>query len=222
MSSIHSFTHNLFSEHCYVVEGEKGRCVIIDPGCYSEDEKEELRSYIKDNGLKVEAILLTHGHVDHTFFVKGLLDLAGDIPVYMGSADRTFFLYNARMCGKLGLAIPDYGFRTDDAKDGMVISAAGLEFKVITTPGHSPGSVCYLIGDEGIMFTGDTLFAGTIGRTDLEYGDYDDEIRSIMEKLIWLDPAITIYPGHGQPSSIGVERSGNPFLEPFNEKEELE
>ena len=93
-------------------------------------------------------------------------------------------------------------------------------FKVITTPGHTPGSVCYLNEKYGVMFTGDTLFAGSIGRTDLPMGEYDDLIRSIMDKLMGLDGDTDILPGHGGRSSIGWERTHNPFLEPFNEKEE--
>ena len=95
-------------------------------------------------------------------------------------------------------------------------------FKVIATPGHTPDSVCYYNEAEHILFTGDTLFAGSIGRTDLPGGDYDSEIRSIMEKLIFLPGETEIYPGHGPASTIARERMENPFLEPFNEREELD
>ena len=95
-----------------------------------------------------------------------------------------------------------------------------MTFEVIHTPGHTPGGVCFLEREAEVLFTGDTLFAGSIGRTDFLYSEYDDEIRSIMEKIILLDPAIRIFPGHGPTSTIGQERTGNPFLEPFNEPEE--
>ena len=95
-------------------------------------------------------------------------------------------------------------------------------FQIIKTPGHTPDSVCFYNAEEHIMFTGDTLFAGTIGRTDLPGGDYDSEIRSIMEKLIFLPGETVIYPGHGPESTIARERVQNPFLEPFNEREELD
>ncbi|MBR5924442.1 MAG: MBL fold metallo-hydrolase [Bacteroidales bacterium] len=100
--------------------------------------------------------------------------------------------------------------------------AALYGFTVIKTPGHTPDSVCYYNEAEHILFTGDTLFAGTIGRTDLPGGNYDDEIRSIMEKLIFLPGETVIYPGHGPASTIARERIQNPFLEPFNEREELD
>ena len=96
-----------------------------------------------------------------------------------------------------------------------------MALKVIATPGHTPGSVCYLCAEDRILFTGDTLFAGSIGRTDLPLGDYDKLIVSIMDKLMALDGDTRILPGHGGPSTIGEERCENPFLEPFNEKEEI-
>ena len=101
-----------------------------------------------------------------------------------------------------------------------MLEIAGMKWEVIATPGHTPGGVCYLEREAGVMLTGDTLFAGSIGRTDFLYSEYDDEIRSIMEKLILLDPDIRILPGHGPTSTIGHERTHNPFLEPFNEPEE--
>ena len=140
----------------------------------------------------------------------------------MGPENREQFKSFDRMSSRMGITAPDYSFSVTEVGDNDTIDAGGFRFKVITTPGHSPGGVCYLEETEKIMFTGDTLFAGTIGRTDLLFGEYDDLIRSVMEKLIWLDPDIVIYPGHGPSSTIGVERTGNPFLEPFNEKQDEE
>ena len=124
------------------------------------------------------------------------------------------------MAQKFHMEAPEIGFKTTDIHDADTLSAAGISFDVIATPGHTPGGVCYYIRDEGVLFSGDTLFAGAIGRTDLGYGEYDDEIRSIMEKIILLDPSVKVYPGHGPATTIGDERTGNPFLEPFNEPEE--
>lgn len=204
-----------------ILTAPDGQCVIIDPGFYNDEEKEEFYGYVKTRGLKPRAILITHCHIDHVWGAKDAQDSFG-IPLYMGPEDVMMFKHFDEMSGKLGLKAPDYGMDITRVGDGDSIEAAGFHFKVITTPGHSPGGVCYLEEDEKIMFTGDTLFAGTIGRTDLFQGDYDSLIKSVMEKLIWLDPDITIYPGHGPSSTIGRERSQNPFLEPFNEKEEME
>ena len=195
-------------------------CLIVDPGYYSEDEKRAFKSFVSGQRLKPEAILLTHAHPDHIFGVKDVLDTYGQIPVYMDDKELCNLEYGRTTAARLGLRIPDCSFVTTPVEDGDVIRAAGMEFTAISTPGHAPGSMCYLEKDEKVMFTGDTLFAGTIGRTDLMYSEYDDEIRSIMEKLVILPGDIRIIPGHGHESTIGWEREHNPFLEPFNEPEE--
>ena len=219
MHNLKIFSFNLFREHTMILSSRDGACVIIDPGFYSPGERDEFFSHIKNHGLKPEAILLTHCHIDHIWGAKEVQDIFC-IPLYMGPENREMFKSFDRMSSRLGVTAPDYNFKVTPVADNDVIEAAGFRFKVITTPGHSPGGVCYLVEEERIMFTGDTLFAGTIGRTDLQFGEYDDLIRSVMEKLIWLDPETVIYPGHGPSSTIGIERTGNPFLEPFNEEED--
>lgn len=219
---IQIFTFNLFQEHTMLASKDGSRCVIVDPGFYSEDERKRFFGTIGQKKLQPEAILLTHGHIDHIWGAAQTQKEFGGIPVYMNDADRVELENNVEISTRFGQKAPEIGFKRIAANDTDIIEAAGMKFKVITTPGHSPGSVCYLEESEKVMFTGDTLFAGTIGRTDLKYGDYDNEIRSIMEKIIWLDGEIQIYPGHGGPSTIARERMTNPFLEPFNEKEELE
>ena len=204
-----------------VLSSEGKSCVIIDPGFYEPYERTEFFDYINAGGLKPEAILLTHCHIDHIWGAKEVQDTFG-IPLYMGPENREQFKSFDRMSSRMGITAPDYSFSVTEVGDNGTIDAGGFRFKVITTPGHSPGGVCYLEETEKIMFTGDTLFAGTIGRTDILFAEYDDLIRSIMEKLIWLDPGISIYPGHGPSSTIGIERTSNPFLEPFNEKSDEE
>lgn len=221
MPNIHLFSFNIFEEHTMVAWKEGPSCVVIDPGFYTESERNEFYNFLNGRGLIPEVILLTHGHIDHTWGVMDVQERYG-VPVYMNSLDTELLKTNSLTAESFGLKAPDFNFSHISAEDGMIIAAAGMEFTVITTPGHTRGCVCYLEKNEKVMFTGDTLFAGTIGRTDFPESDYDDEIRSIMEKLIWLDPDIEIFPGHGRSSTIGVERTGNPFLEPFNEKEEME
>lgn len=202
-----------------VLESGDGGCVVVDPGWYKDSERDQFNAYLEGRRLTPEAILITHCHVDHIWGARELQDRF-HIPLYMGPENVRQYEYFDKMAAKLGLTAPDYGFEVTKVADGDVIRAAGFEFKVITTPGHSPGGVCYLEEKERLMFTGDTLFAGTIGRTDLFLGEYDNLIKSIMEKLMLLDGDITIYPGHGPSSSIAEERTGNPFLEPFNEPDE--
>ena len=219
MLNIRPLTFNLLQERSYVVWGTPGRCVLIDPGCYGNAERQGLEELLAREGLTPEAILLTHGHFDHIFGVEPLQERYG-IPVYMHPAEQVVLPYSAEMARRLGLDVPGIRFRTTDVADGQVLTLAGMQLEVIATPGHTPGGVCWLERSSGVLFTGDTLFAGSIGRTDFRFSDYDDEIRSIMERLILLDPAIRIFPGHGPASTIGQERRSNPFLEPFNEPEE--
>ena len=216
---IYRFIFNRLEENTFVVEGQCGSALIVDPGCESPAEQQRLKSFLEAKGLKPAAILLTHGHMDHTYGVAFLQRLYS-CPVYMHDDDKSVIAYFQRVA-KFGVPVADPSFTTTPVADGQIVEAAGLSFKVISTPGHSPGSVCYLFEEQRAIFTGDTLFAGAIGRSDLFGGDYDSEIRAIMEKLMMLDGDIAVYPGHGGASSIADERVGNPFLEPFNEKEEL-
>ena len=216
---IYKFVFNRLEENTMIVSGAAGRCVIVDPGCLEKEERSAVLEKLSRKGLTPEAILVTHGHIDHTYGVAELQRLFS-IPVYMSAEDIPIMEYYQRI-SKFGIRTPDISFTVTPVSDGDKISAGGLEFQVITTPGHSPGGVCYYERSQKALFTGDTLFRGTIGRTDLEGGDYDSLITSIMEKLLLLDPDVTVYPGHGSTTTIGEERMANPFLEPFNEREEI-
>ena len=202
-------------ENTYVVAGPSGSCVVVDPGFLSPREEETVLGFMRSKGLEPEAVLLTHGHMDHIYGVASIQKKFG-IPVYMSDKDKHIVEYFSRL-GKWGIPVADSGFTTTDISDGSILNVAGLGFRVIATPGHTPGGVCYLSQDSPALFTGDTLFAGTIGRTDLEGGDYDALIASVLEKLIPLDGETEVLPGHGASSTISSERASNPFLEPFNE-----
>lgn len=219
MLKIKQFTFNLFSENTIVLDNGENGAVIIDPGCYSDDEKNAFLNYLDAENIRPSAIFLTHGHPDHVYGVK-MLQSRYDIPVYLHKDDIQVLDYSERLISRLGLKNPDTTFSKTWISDGQKISAAGLEFEVIHTPGHSPGCVCYYDRKDGLIFTGDTLFAGAIGRSDLFGGDYDKLIVSVMDKLMMLDAEVEVHPGHGGTTTIGYERMNNPFLEPFNEPEE--
>lgn len=218
--TISSFTFNPFGEKTYLLRCGDSACAVIDPGMCCKEECDVIFELITANRLQPEAVLLTHAHPDHIFGVRKTLETFGDIPVYMHPKDRPVKDYAGEQSRLFGMPAPDCNFRTKDIADREKIVVGSVELEVIHTPGHTPGGVCYLNRREGILFCGDTLFAEAIGRTDLKFGEYDDEIRSVMEKLILLDPATRILPGHGPESTIGEERTSNPFLEPFNEPEE--
>ncbi|MBP5486276.1 MAG: MBL fold metallo-hydrolase [Bacteroidales bacterium] len=221
--SVKSFCFNPFRENSYLLCDEVGgECVFVDPGCYDEAESEALKSFVSSHGLKPNAIWLTHGHFDHVFGVAGL---ARDysIPVYMSSEDKMILKRDPVYACGVGLKAPDVSFETEDLVEGQVLTTFNRGgFKVIATPGHTPGGVCFYSEENKILFSGDTLFAGSIGRADLDGGDYDKEIVGIMEKLMLLPGDVEVYPGHGPSTSIAEERTTNPFLQPFNEPWENE
>ena len=236
---IKKFVCNALQENAYVVSSGDS-CVIIDPGFATAEtgafpgepffgehgndagaagELSGLYKYLDSEGLTPEAILLTHSHSDHTLGVAPLVEKFG-IPVYSASGSfktPTDAFSCLRPAGE-GVQTPEKAISCLQVEDEGYVAG----FKVIATPGHTPDSVCYYNEAEHVLFTGDTLFAGTIGRTDLPGGDYDREIVSIMEKLIFLPGETDIYPGHGPASTIARERRENPFLEPFNEREEMD
>ena len=216
---IFRFVVNRLEENTYAAASQPGRCVVVDPGFLEPEESAAVAGFFRSKGFKPEAVLLTHGHMDHIYGAAALQREYG-IPVYMSSKDKPIMTYFTRWA-KYGIPTADTGFTTTDVTDGDVLELAGMKFRAIATPGHTPGGICYYEEDSGALFTGDTLFAGAIGRTDLEGGDYDALIKSIMEKLILLDGDVNVYPGHGPQSTIGTEMATNPFLEPFNEREEI-
>ena len=216
MIHIEYFTFNGFQERCSVVWDDEKICVVIDPGCESSAELSELTDFMNNKGLKPVCIMLTHGHLDHVYGVAGLSDFYGGLPVYMHPSDKATLAGNGNFSRMFGT--PDMNpFQTIDIAEGNIVEVGSLRFEVLETPGHTPGGVCYLEKEEKVIFSGDTLFAGCIGRTDLPGGDYDSLMKSIFEKLMVLTGDVTVIPGHGPVTSIAEEGMKNPFLLPFNE-----
>lgn len=216
MIHIEEFTFNSFQTRCSIVWDEAGNCTFIDPGCSSTAEIDALVQTVSRKGLKPVCIMLTHGHFDHILGTARLARHFGNIPIYMHPADRFTLENNEYFCRWFGAPMPE-AFETVDVKEGSVIEVGNLHFEVIETPGHTVGGVCYLERSEKILFSGDTLFAGAIGRTDHPGGDYDKLMESIFTRLLHLEGDTKVIPGHGPCSDISTERMTNPFLMPFNE-----
>ncbi len=201
--------------------GPGGECVLVD----APPEPEAIVGHLTERGLRLVALLATHGHVDH---VGGVSEVVAaqprDVPVHVHDADRHMLLDPVGSGGTLGrmlaaeeldLEPPELVYGLDD---GQRVSGAGMTFTAIHTPGHTRGSVCFLLevdGEPPILFSGDHLFAGSIGRTDLPGGDYDQLKASMTEKILPLDDDIPVLPGHGPTTTIGAERRTNPFLVPL-------
>ncbi|MCM0648793.1 MBL fold metallo-hydrolase [Clostridium swellfunianum] len=195
----------VYAANCYILMDEETKeCAVIDPGGDAED----LTTYIDSIGAKVKYILLTHGHSDHTGAVGALMENY-KLPSHISKRDGEFILNGEFMFGPLRYKGQSVTLNMDLQEDN-IYKLGNLEIKVVETPGHSPGGVCFLVQDK--LFTGDTLFLRSIGRTDLSGGNFETLISSIRNKLLVLDESITVYPGHGPQSSIKYERDNNPFL----------
>lgn len=217
MLNTHYFFCNPYYERCALLWDEDRKGIIIDPGFLGE-EISGFFDYVESEGIKPEAILLTHAHFDHIYGVKECIGRY-NIPVYMHPDEKVVTEGAELFAADCKMPVPDVSWPTIDIHENDILTFGKISLRVIETPGHSPGSVCYYYEEGKHLFSGDCLFAGSIGNTNHRWGDYDKEIVSIMEKLMMLDGDVAVHPGHGGGTTIGHERVNNPFLEPFNYKD---
>lgn len=210
---IAGFPAGSFATNCYVVATGPGQeCVVVDPG---QDATAGIESIVAEHRLKPVAVLLTHGHIDHIWSVVPVCG-AHDVPAYIHPADRALLTDPARGLGPAGLAMLG-GLTFTEPSDVRelgaepVISIAGLDFTVDLAPGHTPGCVTFRLGDE-VLLSGDVLFAGSIGRTDLPGGDLDAMMASLARVILPMPDGLQVLPGHGPATTIGAERATNPYL----------
>ncbi len=193
--------------NCYfAINEETKEMLVIDPG----DSAQMLAEKIKKEGLKPKAVLLTHGHFDHAMAAEELAELFG-IPVYAHEAEKDTLEDSGKnvsiMVGRRDSYHADVYVR-----DGEILELAGMELKVLHTPGHTAGGCCYYLEKEKVLFSGDTLFCQSVGRTDFPGGSMSKLVRSIKEKLMALPDEVRVYPGHMGLTTIGTERARNPYL----------
>lgn len=211
MITVHSFTFNPFAENTYVLYDETLECIIIDPGCYDQREKTILKEFIEAKNLKPVRLLNTHCHIDHVLGNKFVAD------TYKLQLELHFMeIPLIRAVTEYG---PAYGIFCEPSpepfaylNEGEQVVFGNSSLRIIHTPGHSPGSLCFISDEDKHVIAGDVLFQMSIGRTDLPGGDYDTLINSIAEKLYALPDDFKVYPGHGEPTSIGFEKKNNPFV----------
>ncbi|OQA01527.1 MAG: putative metallo-hydrolase [Bacteroidetes bacterium ADurb.Bin408] len=211
MLKVKTFVFNPFQVNAYALYNETGECILIDPACNSANEWLTLEKFLTENKLKTLAFYNTHGHVDH---VAGNSIVHEKLNIPLGiHRDALPFLSEAPRTGAL------FGFNITNTvepgiylADGDIVRVGNYELKILHTPGHAAGSICFYAPEDNFVIVGDVLFKGSIGRTDLPTGDYDTLIASINDKLMTLDDNVRVLCGHGPETTIGKERNSNPFL----------
>lgn len=211
MIKIESLVFNAFQVNTYLVTDEERNCLVVDPAFYSPEEEAAFDRHIAEKGLNLVGQINTHCHVDHVLGVR-YLQQKYQLPL-RAHKNEAGLLNNAPLMGEVyGLKVEAIPKIDQEVGDEESLPFNGSTLRAIWVPGHSPGSLSFYSQEGAFVITGDALFQGSIGRTDLPGGDYDTLIHSIRSRLLTLPPETVVYPGHGDPSSIGDEARGNPFL----------
>lgn len=210
--TIKTFTFNPFQENTYIVHDETNEAAIIDAGCLFDVEKVQLQKYISDNNLTVKRVLNTHLHLDHQFGNQFVYETYGLKPE--ANAKDEFLIQSFETQKKM-FGLPE-SLKAQALgryiEEGEEIHIGNIILKTFLVPGHSPGSIAFYSEKDGVVFSGDALFRESIGRTDLERGDYATLIQSITNNLFTLPDSTVVYSGHGEPTTIEHEKEHNPFL----------
>lgn len=211
MFQIQAFVFNFASENTYVLFNENKNAWLIDPGNMNEQETQSISNFITENNLNIQKIVLTHAHIDHVLGLQWAYDTF-KVPVTMHQDDKEVLDMFQISGMRFGFTLDHIKVDLNYIKEGDELDFDGEKFKIYHVPGHSPGSVVYHNETQKFMISGDVLFEGSIGRTDLYKGNYDQLIEGIKTKLFVLDEETQVFSGHGNPTTIGFEKQYNPFL----------
>jgi hydroxyacylglutathione hydrolase len=211
MLTVTSFVFSPVQENTYVVHNEAGDCIIVDPGCYFGNERNELKEFIQNGQLAPKYLLNTHCHLDHVFGNKFIHDTYG-LTLHLHEKEKPLLDYAPTSGLSWGLPFDNYQGDLIFLREGEVIRLGDDELQVLFTPGHSPGHVSFWCRAQQFVLSGDVLFRQSIGRTDLPGGSFETLIQSIREKLFVLPEETIVYPGHGPETTVGAEKTDNPFL----------
>ncbi len=210
MLSVKSFTFSPVQENTYLVYNEKGDCCIIDPGCYFQNERDELKTDIIKTGLNPILLLNTHCHLDHVFGNKFVHDTWG-LPLHLHEKEKPVLDFAPQAGEKWQLPFDNYDGPLVYLKEGNSIKIGDDKLEIRFAPGHSPGSIAFYCKADGFIIGGDVLFQNSIGRTDLPGGDHDTLLNSITQ-FFTLPNETKVYSGHGPATTIGLEKRNNPFV----------
>ena len=211
MLQIKSFTFNPFSENTYVLYDDTSEAIIIDPGCYEREEKAELFDFIKTQKLIPTKLLNTHCHIDHVLGNAYAINTY-DIPLWFHKNEEPVLRAVTSYASNYGFPSYQDSKANHYIKEGEDIKFGNIRLKAILVPGHAPGHLVFYHEESRICIGGDTLFQGSIGRTDLPGGDHETLLTAIKEKLFILPEDVVVYPGHGPTTTIGYEKLNNPFV----------
>lgn len=211
MFQIQAFVFNFASENTFLLFNENKNAWLIDPGNKTEEETQLIHKFILENNLTITKIVLTHAHIDHVLGLQWAYDTFG-VPVTMHKDDQEVLDMLQASGLRFGFQIPAVKVETEYVNESDELDFDGEKFKIYHVPGHSPGSVVYHNETQNFIISGDVLFEGSIGRTDLYKGNYELLIKGIQEKLFILKDETQVFSGHGNPTSIGFEKQHNPFF----------
>ncbi len=210
MLKIKSFEFSPIQENTYILYNEFNECIIIDPGCYFEEEKEALAEFIEKNDLKPQWLINTHCHLDHVFGNKFVADKYG-LKLHLHQKEVQVLQFAPTSALMYNMPFDNYTGEFVFLEEGQVIRLSKDELKVLFTPGHSPASLSFYCAADKFVVSGDVLFQQSIGRTDLPGGNFDVLINSIKSQLFTLPNDTIVYSGHGPATSIGEEKKHNPY-----------
>ena len=211
MLQIQSFVFSPIQENTYILFNEFNQCIVIDPGCYFDSEKETLKNFIQQNGLTPLMLLNTHCHLDHVFGNKFVAENYG-LRLQLHEKEKLVLSYAPTAGLMYNMPFDNYAGEFIVLKEGDKILLGQDELEIIEAPGHSPGSICFYCRKQNFVIGGDVLFERSIGRTDLPGGDHQTLLKSIRRKLFVLPDETVVHNGHGNSTSIGAEKKHNPFL----------
>lgn len=211
MLQIKSFVFSPIQENTYILFNEFKQCIVIDPGCYFDEEKETLKNFIQQNGLTPLMLVNTHCHLDHVFGNKLVAETYG-LTLQLHEKEKLVLLYAPTAGLMYNMPFDNYAGEFIVLKENDKILLGDDELEIIETPGHSPGSICFYCRKQNFVIGGDVLFERSIGRTDLPGGDHQTLLNSIRKKLFVLPDETMVHNGHGNSTSIGAEKKYNPFL----------
>jgi hydroxyacylglutathione hydrolase len=211
MLTVQPFTFNPVQENTYVVYNEKGQCCIIDPGCYFASEEQALKNFIEQNSLQPIYLLNTHCHLDH-IFGNQFVHKTWDLPLHLNHLEKAVLDYGPASGQLWQLPFVNYDGELIFIDEGEIVRIGEDELYVLFTPGHSPGHLSFYSKENKFVISGDVLFEGSVGRTDLPGGDFTILEESIKTKLYTLPEDTIVFPGHGDSTTIGDEMKTNPFV----------